>query len=168
MRRRPSSRRDHVNAAREPIHTRSVSWVTLALFVIGSSAFLVLVLALEQTPTLRALLGRSDIAQNAFFFATQLLVVVGGLLFGVARLRPSDVGLVRGKLLQGVVATILVWIVIQLTTVISEYLTADGPVLARAWQAGGAESTLLWLLVMLLGAGLFEEIVNRGFLYPQM
>jgi membrane protease YdiL (CAAX protease family) len=155
-------------AVREPIHTRAVSWGMLAIFVVGSSAFLVLVLALEQTATLSALLGRSDIPQNAFFFATQLLVVVGGLLFSVARLRPSDVGLVRCKLLQGVVTTILVWIVIQVTTVISEYVTADGPSLARSWQSGRAASTLVWFLVMLLGAGLFEEIVNRGFLYPQM
>src|SRR6185369_17527516 len=75
-------------AAREAIHTRAVSWTMLAIFVLGSSAFLVLILALEQTSTMRALLGRSDIPQNAFFFATQLLLVVGGLLFGVARLRP--------------------------------------------------------------------------------
>ena len=136
--------------------------------MIGSSAFLVLIIALEQTPALRALLGRSDIPQNAFFFATQLLVVVGGLLFGATRLRPADVGLVRSKLLQGVVTTVVVWIVIQLTTVISEYLTAGGPILARSWQQGRAGATLLWFLVMLLGAGLFEEIVNRGFLYPQM
>ena len=140
----------------------------LAIFVIASSASLVLIIALEQTPALRALLGRSDIRQNAFFFATQLLVVVGGLLFGVARLRPSDVGLVRSKLSQGIVTTIILWIVIQLTTVISEYVTAGGPVLARSWQSGRAGSTLVWFLVMLLGAGLFEEIVNRGFLYPQM
>src|SRR5689334_19232466 len=118
--------RTHGNVTRESIHTLPVSWLMLAIVVIGSSASLVLIIALEQRPALRTLLGRGDIPQNAFFFATQLLVVVGGLLFGVARLRPTDVGLVRSKLLQGVVTTILVWIVIQLTTVISEYLTAGG------------------------------------------
>ena len=95
-------------------------------------------------------------------------MVVGGLLFGVARLGPSDVGLMRGKFLQGIVTTIVVWVAIQLTTVISEYLTAEGPVLARSWLSSRVGSRLVWFLVMLLGAGLFEKVVNRGFLYPQM
>lgn len=155
-------------STRERIHTRAVSWTMLAIFVIASSVFLVFVVALEQTPVARALVGQSDIKQNSFFYAAQLVVVIGGLLFLVARLRPSDVGLVAGKLFQGVVVTVAVWIAIQVTTVISEYLTADGPVLARQWTSGRAGPTLVWFLVMLLGAGLFEEIVDRGFLYPQM
>lgn len=155
-------------ATRERVYTRALSWTMLATFVIASSVFLVFVVALEQTPAVRALVGRSDIKQNAFFYAAQLLIVIGGLLFLVARLRPSDVGLVFGKLPQGAMVTAAVWIAIQITTVISEYLTADGPVLARQWTSGRAGATLLWFIVMLLGAGLFEEVVNRGFLYPQM
>jgi membrane protease YdiL (CAAX protease family) len=140
----------------------------LAMYVVGSSAFIVLVVALEQTRPLRTLLGRSVIAENAFFFAAQLLVLVGGFLFGIARLRPSDVGLIARKLPQGIVVTILTWIAIQTSAAIFGYAMGTPPALAPHWTSGRAGPTLLWAVVMLLGAGLFEETVNRAFLYPQL
>jgi hypothetical protein len=155
-------------SSRERIHTRPVSWTTIVIFVIGSSATIVLALALEQTHSLGAFLGRSNTAHNAFFFAVQLLVAVGALLFGLARLRPSDLGLIARKLPQGILVTILFWIAIQTSAAISEIITGNAPVLSPQWTSGRTGMGLLWFLVMLLGAGLYEETVNRGFLYPQM
>lgn len=153
--------------AREPIRTREVGWVTIALFVGVATGLSLLLLAVRRSGPLGHLLAGAAWRENLFFFATLLLFVVGGVIFGVGRLRPVDVGVARNKLAEGVLVTGVVWLLLQILAAASAAVSTPTTA-ARTWTANGVQGTLLWTLVMFLGPALYEEIALRGFLFPQL
>jgi membrane protease YdiL (CAAX protease family) len=154
-------------STRDPIRTREVGWSIIVLFIGVATGLELLLLKIQRSGALGSLLAGPDWKGNLFFFATLLLVAVIGVLFGLGRLRPADVGLERSKLAEGALVTGAIWLLDQAIGAIYGIVTA-GPIVDRSWTTTGVEGTLLWAAVMFLGAALYEEIAFRGFLFPQL
>lgn len=152
---------------RDPIRTLEVGWPIIALFIAAATGLELVLLKIQRAGPLGSVLAGAEWKGNLFFYATLLLVVVCGVLFGLGRLRPADVGLERKKLVEGILVTGAVWLLDQIIAAISAIATTPA-IVARTWTARGVEGTLLWASVMFLGAALYEEIAFRGFLFPQL
>jgi membrane protease YdiL (CAAX protease family) len=155
------------SSPRDPIRTREVRWSIIVLFIGVATGLELLLLKIQRSGTLGSLLAGPDWKGNLFFYSALLLLAVGGVLFGIGRLRPADVGLERRKLLEGILVTGSIWLLDQAIGAISGILTT-GPIVDRGWTTKGVAGTLLWAAVMFLGAALYEEIAFRGFLFPQL
>lgn len=90
-----------------------------------------------------------------------LIVVTAG------RQRLVDIGWRRGKLVPAALATLALWTVMQLSTVIHALLAGQALEPRPAWAAG-LGLALGPLLAQLVGTALMEETVFRGYLWPQM
>jgi membrane protease YdiL (CAAX protease family) len=154
-------------STRDPIRTREVGWPIIALFIGVASGLELLLLKLQRSGTLGSLLAGPDWKGNLFFYSALLLLAVGGVLFGIGRLRPADVGVERSKLAEGALVFGAIWLLDQAIGAIYGIVTT-GPIVERSWATNGVEGTLLWAAVMFLGAALYEEIAFRGFLFPQL
>jgi membrane protease YdiL (CAAX protease family) len=98
-----------------------------------------------------------------------LIVIVGGLFFGVARLRPRDLGLRRSTFLRGCALTLVAWLAIQVIAGAACLFAFGHLTLNATWGAYGVVAVLgIFVLDQLLGNSLFEEIMWRGFLFPQL
>ena len=155
-------------STQDPIQTREVSWLIIALFVVASSGVLILLTVLRNAPLLRLILAVTSWRSNLFVFGALLLITVGGVIFGLGRLRPADVGLRRDKLVEGIIVTLAIWSLMQAIEVIGDIATTGTFSVAPSWSRNGVGSTLAWTAVMFLGAALYEEIGDRGFLFPQL
>jgi hypothetical protein len=153
---------------RESIRSREVGWTTLILFLITSTGVSVLLLAVRRVGPLGRLLAGPAWRENLLFFALLLLVVVGGVIFGIGQLRPSDVGAERSKLREGAITLATVWVIMQFVTALGAVVGGEPIVVARTWSNPGVSGTLIWAAVMFLGTAAYEEIAFRGFLYPQL
>jgi membrane protease YdiL (CAAX protease family) len=156
------------SSTQDPIRAREVNWLVIALFVGVSSGLFVLLPILEHVLWLRDLLAGPSWRANLFIFATLLFVAVAGIIFGLGRLRPSDVGLRLDKLGEGIIVTLAVWSLMQLIEVVGDIATSSTVTIAPSWIRTGFGSTLAWTAAMFLGAALYEEIAYRGFLFPQL
>ena len=152
----------------DPIRTRAVSWLVIALFLGVSSGMLVLLSALRYVAPLDKILAGPSWLSNLFFFAVLLVVVVVGVIFSLGRLKPAEVGLRLDKLGEGVIVTVAVWLFMQLIEVVGDIATTGTVTIAPTWIRNGIALTLGWTAVMFLGAALYEEIAYRGFLFPQL
>ncbi len=96
-----------------------------------------------------------------------LVLVVGVGIFGIAGLRPKDLGVTRAAILPAAGATVVFWLGLQAAFGLSSMLQGH---LAwyPAWQKPGAPFVLGELLGQLFGNALAEEAVFRGFLFPQL
>lgn len=153
---------------REPIRTREVSWLVIALFLGVSSGMLVLLSVLRHVGPVGEILEGPSWLSNAFFFAALLIVVVVGVIFGLGRLKLADVGLRRDKLGEGLIVTVTIWLLLQLVEIVGDIATTGTVTIAPTWSRNGVGSTLAWTAAMFLGAALYEEIAYRGFLFPQL
>ena len=98
---------------------------------------------------------------------TLLAIVVVGLLFGVARLRPRDVGLDPRRLWPALGFLIAAWGAIQLLLVLILPLCGQRIGLGSQWTADGWRGAVGEWLGQLLGNCPYEEVFFRGFLLPQ-
>lgn len=94
-----------------------------------------------------------------------LALLVVGLLFLVGRLWPRDVGLIPADLRNGVVFTIVSFVLIQAGVAAASLATGAG--LVNGWADYGIRVTVTLLVAQLFGNALLEEIAFRGFLLPQ-
>ena len=152
---------------REPIRTREVGWSVIALYIGVETALVLLLLRFRRTGPLGQFFAGPGWRENLVFFATLLLVAVAGVMFGLGRLRPADVGVRRDKLKEGVLVIGAAWLLIQVLAAMSALLTSAPLLVARTWTRMGVGGTLLWAAVMFAGTALYEEIAFRGFLFPQ-
>jgi membrane protease YdiL (CAAX protease family) len=155
-------------STQDPIRTREVSWLVIALFLVVSSGVLVLLPVLRHAAPLREIFAGPLWRANVFVFAALLILAVVGVIFGLGRLRPADVGLRRNKLGEGMIVTVIVWSLMQLIEVVGDIVTTSRVTIAPSWTRNGIGSTLAWTAAMFLGAALYEEIAYRGFLFPQL
>ncbi len=141
----------------------SVIFVVLLLLFVATDRFLVRIfLPLQE--------GTSGLINLTFLnYFVLFIVIVGGLLFGVAKLKPGDVGLRLSDLLPGIVVTALVWITIQLVALVLNLAAFGHVTVDRVWLVPGGPTSMLGTILFgqLLGNALFEEITWRGFMLPQ-
>jgi membrane protease YdiL (CAAX protease family) len=156
------------SSTQDPIRTRGVSWLIIALFLGVSSGVFMMLAILRQIARLRGIFIGPSWRWNLLIFAALLVVVVVGVIFGLGRLQPADVGLRRDKLREGIIVTVTVWSLMQLVEIVGDIATTGTVSLATAWIRNGIWSTLAWTAAMFLGAALYEEIAYRGFLFPQL
>ena len=97
------------------------------------------------------------------------IVIVGGLLFSVAKLKPREVGLRLPDLPLGIVVTALAWITIQLVALLLNLAAFGRVMIDRSWLVPLGTTSMLGAILFgqLLGNALFEEVTFRGFLLPQ-
>jgi membrane protease YdiL (CAAX protease family) len=153
--------------------TKEVRWRVILAFFAGNMLFAYIVnfywLRLTNNP-LEKLQNSSHgfVNEVLVLFLFALLVLVGGLLFGVAKLSPRDVGLQKEKLLFGVLGVGGMWALIQLVHLAVSLAAGHGFVVNPLWRQTG----LLWVigvyLALLFGNAFYEEIAYRGFLLPQL
>ncbi|MFB6069958.1 MAG: lysostaphin resistance A-like protein [Halanaeroarchaeum sp.] len=151
---------------------REASWATL-----------VLVVALGGTAATITNLNRADIfaltapvfdASGGFVQPTLvinlalLVVIVGGVILWFGGLRQRDIGLVSNRIPFGVAVTLGTWLLMQLTG--AGVLLVRGEPLgpAESWFVIGVLPILGGFLAQILGNALFEEVVYRAFLLPQI
>lgn len=95
------------------------------------------------------------------------LIVIGGLLLGIFRFRPREIGLVLAKLPAGVLLTAVAWAAAQVVFVIVCVLAGQEIAVNPRWQgADWTQEAGAWL-GQLFGNTPLEEVVFRGFLLPQ-
>ncbi len=98
----------------------------------------------------------------------QFLLVVGGLGFVLGRLRPRDVGLRWSTLPNGLLLTLLIWGSVQITMATLTVLSSTPPVLNPVWTLLHAPTVLGQAVFATIGNAFVEEILYRGFLFPQV
>jgi len=150
--------------------TRAVGWGVLAVFlvaIVAVAAFVNLLFFRLDSPQVivDATLGLVD--WTLMGSAMVLLVVVGGVIFGLGRLRPAEVGLIAAKLPEAIVVTVLLWIVTQALLVTGAWLSMGEVPINPRWAERGITVVIGALLAQLFGNALAEEIIYRGFLLPQ-
>ncbi|HEX7039859.1 MAG TPA: CPBP family intramembrane glutamic endopeptidase [Trueperaceae bacterium] len=95
-----------------------------------------------------------------------LAVLVGGLLLGAFGLRPADVGLRARDVPAGAAFTLAYFALVQAGLLAYSLLT--GAEVVDEWALAGAATAAYLLVSQLLGNALYEEVVFRGFLLPQL
>jgi membrane protease YdiL (CAAX protease family) len=100
--------------------------------------------------------------------AAALVVIAGGILFGIGRLKPRHVGLSAGKLPAALAVTLTLWLLMQLAILIIGLIHAGTITLHPDWAEYQATRVFGQLIGQLFGNALFEEIAYRGFLLPQI
>ncbi len=98
---------------------------------------------------------------------TLQLIVVVGLLFGVARLRPQDLGLDPRRLLPALKLLVATWGAIQIVLLFLLPLCGQEIGINAHWTAGGWPRAVGEWLGQLLGNCPYEEVFFRGYLLPQ-
>ena len=96
-----------------------------------------------------------------------LAVVIGGGVFGVAGLRPEDLGVTRASILPAVAVTMVFWLALQAVFGLVSVFQG-GLAWYSVWREHGPGFVLGGLLGQLFGNALAEEVVFRGLLFPQL
>jgi membrane protease YdiL (CAAX protease family) len=97
-----------------------------------------------------------------------LLVVICGVLLGLGRRRPEEIGIEWRKLPVGALYAGLLWFSLQIVLA-AWYLALGEPLaIANGWDGIGILGKAGELLGQLFGNALCEEIVFRGFLLVQL
>jgi membrane protease YdiL (CAAX protease family) len=94
-------------------------------------------------------------------------ILIGVLLMGLGRFRPSELGLDRTKLPAAVGRTAIIWAASQIVLVLVLALINQPIVLNPEWTATGWTRAAGQWLGQLFGNTPMEEVVFRGFLLPQ-
>lgn len=150
---------------------REASWTTIVAVVVAGAAVTV-GFHLAQ-PALQALVSPLSDATAGLVQLTLLVnlgfvaVIVGGLILGLGRLWPRDIGLVRRDIPVGLAVTAGIWALMQATAVVA-LLVQGRPLTLDAYLVSvGVPAVVGGFLAQLLGNALYEELVYRGFLVPQ-
>ncbi len=98
---------------------------------------------------------------------TVQLILIGGFLMGICRLRPREIGLDPTKLPAAVILTAIIWAANQVVLVIVLALIGQEIALNPQWTGAGWTWAAGRWLGQLFGNTPLEEVVFRGFLLPQ-
>ena len=139
-----------------------VAWVgttTLLNFVGGQFAVREALGAVERAT---GGLVQGPLVAGPFYF-----VIMGAVIFGVGRLRGSDVGWRLTAAVPALLVTLAFWAAMQPALALWVVLSGDQFRWNEAWSERGAGWFAGQLLAQLLGNALLEETVFRGFFLPQ-
>ena len=150
--------------------TREVGWGVLAVFlvaVVAVAAFVNLVFFRLDSPQVIVNLTLGLVDWTLMGSAMVLFVVVGGVIFGLGRQRPADVGLITARLPEAIVVTGLLWVVTQGLVMVGAWAAMGEIPINPRWVERGATVVIGALIAQVFGNALAEEIIYRGFLLPQ-
>jgi membrane protease YdiL (CAAX protease family) len=108
------------------------------------------------------------LVQGPLIAGPLVFVVVGAVIFGVGRLRCSDVGWRLPDIGLALLVTLVFWVAMQAGLVL--WVVGSGGQLQwnEVWNEPGAPGWLFGqLIAQLLGNALLEEMVFRGYFLPQ-
>lgn len=97
-----------------------------------------------------------------------LLLIVGGVILWAGKLRLQDVGILKSRFPIAVIIIITLWILSQLIMATVALINNKPLAIHTDWNRLGISFMLGLLAAQLFGNALFEEIVFRGFLLPQL
>ena len=150
---------------------REVSWGVLAIFlvaIIAAAAFVNLVFFRLAAPQVVVDATTGLVDWTLMGSAIILVVVVGGVIFGLGHQRPADVGLIARKLPAAIGVTAALWVVTQALLSLGAWATLGEIPLNPRWAERGVTAMFGALLGQLFGNALAEETIYRGFLPPQI
>lgn len=96
-----------------------------------------------------------------------LAIVVVSLLFGLGRLRPSDVGLHRQQIVPALLGGVIFWVGLQLVALVTA-LVSGSLAVNPLWHDKNGAAVAGTLISEIFGNSLYEEIVFRGLLFVQL
>jgi len=153
---------------------RETTWLVLTLAVVTyTAAHIVLIWMMYQAKSegviRQALVDlyrtTGGLVQVTLLNGLVMLAVVSLVIFCVGRLRPSDVGLRSSAIGPALLVTLAFWVAIQAALVVIMGLGDHQLVWHGAWRQPGPVAGKF--LAQLLGTGLQEEMLFRGFLLSQ-
>ena len=95
------------------------------------------------------------------------VLIIGFLLIGIGRLRPRELGLDIAKVPVGVACTFAAWLAAQLVTLLVCVVAGEPIALNPEWSFGSWTRPAGKWIAQLFGNAAFEEVLYRGFLFPQ-
>ena len=149
---------------------KQVDWGVLAAFGAADViciAFVNLYFFRLDAPQIVVDLTRGLVDWTLMGSAIILAVVVGGVIFGLGRMRPAEVGLIANRLPAAIGVTVGLWVATQAVLIIGAWATLGAVPVNPQWATRGATAMIGALLAQLFGNALAEEISYRGFLLPQ-
>lgn len=154
---------------------RETTWPVLALAAVASigGSLLVNLIAGPPGSDFREALGAVEratggVVQTPLVLSPLFFVIVGAVMFGVGRLRLSDVGWRVFAAGPALIATLAFWAAMQAGLVVWVVLSSGELHWNESWDEMGAGWFFGQLLAQLLGNALVEETVFRGFFLPQL
>jgi membrane protease YdiL (CAAX protease family) len=150
--------------------TRPAGWAALLLFLAATGVYVTGSVLVFEAGLLNPAISSTNGLVDATLLcsAVALLVIVGGIVFGIGKLRPGQVGLHAGRLPLGLGVTLALWLLAQFVGLSAGLIDAGSIAIHRNWPALGAAWIVGALIGQLFGNALFEEIAYRGFLLPQV
>lgn len=97
-----------------------------------------------------------------------ILVFVYGLLIVYKKLKPRDLGLERGKVLQAAWVIALVILMLQVISAVVNIISYKTIAMGNFWSKVSGGTAFGVLISQLLAVAVQEEIIFRGFLMPQV
>lgn len=146
---------------------RAPLWAILLVIAVQYPLAAFFNLMMFHQPWLHSVARATDglVGGTIIAYALMLPIVLGGIIFLLARLRPGDVGLRKQDIAPAIVWTIAVWAVMggaQALAQTSQFRFDP------SWTRPGAGPTVGAFLAQIFGNALYEEIVYRGFLTVQL
>jgi uncharacterized protein len=102
---------------------------------------------------------------NLITFTLMNVLLIGLLLMYYGRMKVEYFGLKKIK--YGLICFISIWITVQGISAIWELIMGNEIVFHPNWSHPGSGYVIGFLIAMVLGTALYEEIAFRGFLLPQ-
>jgi len=150
--------------------TRPTGWGTLLLFGVATATYVTTsVVVVEEGLLEKPVVATHGLVDEALLCsAAALLVIVGGVLFGIGRLKPRDVGLLVARVPLALAVTLTLWVLAQLAALIISLIHTGGITLHHDWGENQPSWVFGGLIGQLFGNALFEETAYRGFLLAQI
>ena len=153
---------------------RETSWLVLTLAVVTYTAGSILLNWMMYQAKTEGVIRQAlvdlyrttgGLVQPTLLNGLFLFSVTGLVIFGVGRLRPSDVGLRASAIGPAVLVTLAFWIAMQGALMVVIAFSDYSLVWHGAWREPRVVAGMY--LAQLLGTGLQEEVLFRGLLLPQ-
>ena len=150
--------------------TRPTGWGTLLLFGVATATYVTASVVVVEGGLLNEPVAATHgwVDEALLCSAAALLVITGGILFGIGRLKPRDVGLSAARLPLALAVTLALWLLAQVAALIISLIHTGGITLHHDWAEYQATRVFGQVIGQLFGNALFEEIAYRGFLLAQI
>jgi len=150
-------------------NVRTTCWFVVLFSPVIYVGIIILNFAYLTVPARNLAELSSGLIYPTFLISLPLLVIVIGLfIIFIGKIRFQDLGIQKGKISEAVAVTLGVWILLQLILMLTSVVYGKGISLDDSWYDPGVRVVIGMFAAQLLGNALSEEIMFRGFLFPQL